>query len=384
MASRARPRAGIAISAAFVRPGAVGGAEQALYATIEGLDRTVDGDMPIDIFAPDPLPRGAFDVSQASRVAFRGLPRHPRNRFLLDAIALHRARDRQAILFPNYFTPPGISRSKTVTVINDLQYLHYPEHFSWRKRMWLRAAHELTLRRADATVAISDYVRRDILRAYGAHHAPRVHVIPWPIRWTAFDLPAQPSEPFLRWLGDHPFVLSVAAHYRHKNLETLVRGFARASQQRPELRLVLVGQRADLLIGVVRARPIEALIHELGVNNSVFVTGYVDDSVIGWLYGHAALFAFPSVFEGMGRPPVEALGMGLPVLTTRCTAIPEMTRGLAAFVENPHDVEEMSSGMLRIMASRADFVPAPADVARIRHDFSPEVLGGRFRDLLLS
>src|SRR5688500_448274 len=102
MASRTRPRAGIAISAAFVRPGAVGGAEQSLYAVIEGLDRTVDVDMPIDIFAGDRLPHGAFDITHPSRVRIRELPKRPRNRFLLDAVALHRARERQAILFPNY------------------------------------------------------------------------------------------------------------------------------------------------------------------------------------------------------------------------------------------------------------------------------------------
>src|SRR6185436_17006238 len=66
------------------------------------------------------------------------------------------------ILFPNTFTPPLIRAKRAVTVIHDLQYLHLPEHWPLAKRAWMRACHEVTLRKCDAVVAISQTVKDDI------------------------------------------------------------------------------------------------------------------------------------------------------------------------------------------------------------------------------
>lgn len=377
------PSAAIGISAAFIIPGQVGGAEQALYALIEGMDAVVDLERRIDIFAPPELPDVAFATSRSKRLRVRTLPQWPRNRFVRDTVAMLQAREHAAMLFPNYFTPVGRSGLRKVTVINDLQYLHYPENFSVRKRLWLRAAHELTLRSAHATVAISEFVRSDILRVFGSRFESRVHVVPWPIQWKLFESAGSPDLATLKWLDKRPFVLSVAAHYRHKNIETLVKAFARVRQLRPDVLLVLVGQHARELVGVIQASPIDELLRELALQDHVLVTGFVDEGQIGWFYRNAAMFAFPSLFEGMGRPAVEALGMGLPVVTTRRTAIPEMTQGLAAYVDDPLDPDELSSWIVRVVDSRSDFVPPVDHIARLRRAFAPETIGRAFCRLLL-
>jgi glycosyltransferase involved in cell wall biosynthesis len=296
---------------------------------------------------------------------------------------LQRAHHGRAVFFPNYFTPPIPSKARTVTVINDLQYLHYPQHFSGIKRAWLRVAHEITLRRADATVAISEYVKRDIVSRYRVRESERIHVIPWPIRWSAFNRPAEPEPLVLEWLEDAKVVLTVAAQYPHKNLHTLVRAFARVWNDRRDVRLVLVGQVPSNLIGTVKAEPLEAIVQSTGSAGAVHVTGYVDDAELGWWYSRADIFVFPSLFEGMGRPAVEALGMGLPVLTTRCTAVPEMTRGLAVYLDRPSDDVEMASRLHEILDNPRAHAPTQADVESIRRDFSTFELGRRFADLLL-
>jgi glycosyltransferase involved in cell wall biosynthesis len=375
-------RGSVAVSAAFVRPGAVGGAEQSLYALLEGLGSVIAARHPVDVYAPAVFPRDAFAISDPTRFRIHRLPGWPRNRFALDSIAMLRARKHSAVLFPNYFTPPVRVSGRVVTVINDLQYLHYPENFSPIKRLWLRASHEATLRLADTTVAISEFVRQDIVRSYGSRFAQTTRVIPWPIHWRALDHVEEPAPDVVSRIGQAPFILSVSAQYRHKNLETLVRGFAVVAKTRKDIRLVLVGQTPDLLVGSRRAKPLSQLIAELGITDRVIETGFVTDGQVGWLYRRATAFAFPSVFEGQGRPAIEALGMGLPVLTTNRTAIPEMTRGLATYVEDPFDAAEMASWLGRMCDAPGDFAPPSAHVAQLREAFSPETAARAFSEVL--
>jgi glycosyltransferase involved in cell wall biosynthesis len=231
-------------------------------------------------------------------------------------------------------------------------------------------------------VAISEFVREDIARSYGSRFASTTRVIPWPIHWRALDRVEEPAPPVLSRIRQAPFVLSVSAQYRHKNLETLVRAFAVVAKLRRDLQLVLVGQTPDLLVGSRRAQPLSQLIAELGIAERAIVTGFVTDGQVGWLYRNATAFVFPSVFEGMGRPAIEALGMGLPVLTTNRTAIPEMTRGLAAYVENPFDVDEMASRLKCMCDAPKDFAPASTQVAQLREEYSPETIARAFSEVL--
>jgi glycosyltransferase involved in cell wall biosynthesis len=179
-------------------------------------------------------------------------------------------------------------------------------------------------------------------------------------------------------------ILSVAAHYPHKNLETLVRAFALLCSRRDDVKLVLVGQVSRNLIGTTKARPIETIINATRITEKVYVTGYIDDAEVGSLYSRADAFVFPSLFEGMGRPAVEALGMGLPVLTTRRSALPEMTRGIAQYLEDPFDTEEMALRIEAVLSDRPSYSPTAEDIAKIRQDFSTQTIGRRFTDLLLA
>jgi glycosyltransferase involved in cell wall biosynthesis len=355
-----------AVSAEFVRAGQVGGTEQALIYVLRGLAANLaEGDQLLVIGESLGNPVPGATVLPA--------PRPARPRFLQETLshwALGETCD--AYYFPNYFTPP-VRRCRVITTIPDLQYLHLPENFSRRKRAWLAAAHRLTLRRADVVTVYTACVREDIRSRYGESAASKVVVLPIPVDWERFGVNAHPRP------TGRPYVLTVASHYRHKNLATLVRAFRMVREREPDVHLVMAGQLGARLIGVRQAEDVRELIRRSRLEDHVRVTGYVTDSELGALYRGASVFAFPSVFEGFGLPPVEALGIGLPVITTRCTSLPEVTRGLADYVDDPFDAEELAAQIVRRLRDGAR--PSGEAVANLRSYYDPGRLGRRLSDL---
>lgn len=363
----------LVVMAHFVYAGRVGGAEHMLYNLLRGFGRervelTVACAKRANL---DPLAAGELEAMPGVRLVETG-GRGPR--FLAEqAACMNPALAGDATLFPNYFVPPVLpSRlGRVAVVLHDLQYRHFPANFSAGKRAWLTASQGFAVRRADRVITISQFVADDAARCFGAGVARRTVVIPNPISWDRFGAGSEPS--FI----DRPYVLTVAAQYPHKNLETLLRGFARVAAADPNPMLVLCGQDYGGLRGVAAGGDgasgrggLRPMLESLGLNDRVIMTGYLDDAALGRWYRHAAMFAFPSVFEGFGMPAVEALGFGLPVLTTRRTALPETTLGLAATVEDPYGEAEWASHIAAILRNPAAFRPAPADVERLRAHYA--------------
>ncbi len=371
-------RSRVNVAAHFVYAGRVGGAEHMLYNLVRGMWRSADVSLLCsDVGNLDPHFAAEARRSASLREVGGGGPR-----FIAEQRAcLGAGIAGDAILFPNYFVPPVLpSRlGRVVTVLHDMQYRHFPEYFSAKKRAWLRAAHALAFRRADRVVAISAFVRDDALRLLGQQFAGKVTVIPNPVDWQRFGDPVAQRAPLAG-----RYILAVAAQYRHKNLETLVRAFAQVARRQGDLHLVLCGQDYNGLQGVAGSQAgLLPLARELGVGDRVRVTGYVDDASLGAWYRGATLFAFPSIFEGFGMPPVEALGFGLPVLTTARTALPEVTRGLAHHVHDPFSVAEWAARLGEMAADPDRHRPEPGAVAALRRHYHPDRIGHEYLELCL-
>lgn len=371
----------IGVSGMFVKTSIVGGAEFMLYNLVEGLiaSRKTVALFVADGAHLDPMFRDRTTESRRTElltivpVSGRG------NRFVRETMALPRAARSAGVtqlIFPNYFTPPTVKSLRVVTAILDLQYLHYPGTFSNTKRAWLRLAHAGTMRWANRVIAISDFVRNDILERYGAKHADRVQTIHTPVSWDRFRSPTRPA-----CLADRsrPYVLSVASQYEHKNISTLIRAFAQI-HHRIDHDLVLVGQRKSRLAGVVRGvgLDLDMLVDELHIRDRVVITGHLDDRQLGYCYQHASAFVLPSLFEGFGMPAVEALGFGLPVITTRCGSLPEVTQGLARYVEDPRSVGELAEAVIEVIASPDTWTLGNHARHEYRMQFDPATIAGRY------
>jgi glycosyltransferase involved in cell wall biosynthesis len=374
----------VGVNSLFLKPNQVGGAEFMLRGLLIGLARirniniyvfvnqdsvhwfnTLDLDVTITIISVKII--GNRFISEACQLPIIA------NKYHLDGL-----------INTNYFTPWRLLlKMPCATVIHDLNYLHFPSQFSLLKKLWLRLAHRITLTNADIVVAISQFVKIDIQNKYKLSH--KITMIYNPIAWDRLEIDKPSNFEDLNKFNQ-PFILSVANHYQHKNLATLVKAFSKLPEHLREIKLVLVGQLPDSLLGMRRDRcdDIRQLVKDLGLESRVYITGYISDRELAWYYHHAYLFAFPSLFEGFGMPPVEAMGMGLPVLTTRCTAIPEVTMQRAVYVENPLDVDEWRDRLTDMLNHREQYLPDQLLIQTIRQTYDPVAIAKKYVDLFRS
>lgn len=239
-----------------------------------------------------------------------------------------------------YIAPPWPGRPSVVT-IHDLSFLEYPEAFSWRVRTVLTALVPGSVRRAARVIAVSDWTKRDLIRRYSV---PEDQIV------VTKEAPApefkQISDATQRALPEgvrEPFVLAVGNLEPRKNLARLIEAFGVLVRQRGfSGSLVLVG-KSD-----ARSGPVVRIVRERGLETRIVFTGFVSQSTLTLLYNRAALFVYPSLYEGFGLPPLEAMACGCPVVASNVTALPE-TLGDAALLVDPLSISAMVEAMASVL-----------------------------------
>jgi glycosyltransferase involved in cell wall biosynthesis len=212
----------------------------------------------------------------------------------------------------------------TVVTLQDVQHLDLPELFSRARRRFRTRAYDGAARKADAVIVTSEFVHGRVLETLGLEPG-RVHVIPLGIDHALFRQTEEPREPFL---------LYPARPWPHKNHARLLDAFALLRAELPELRLVLTGGGLERL----GALP-----------DGVAALGTVPPEELASLYRRAACLVFPSLYEGFGLPPLEAMACGCPVAASKVGAIPEVC-GSAAVLFDPESVDAIATGVREALA----------------------------------
>jgi glycosyltransferase involved in cell wall biosynthesis len=248
------------------------------------------------------------------------------------------------VLFSPTSVIPLLACCPRVVVVYDLGFLHYPEFYHPRLRQYLREWVPRSAQAAEAVICLSEFVARDAVATWGLA-ADRVHVVPGAAaaRFAPPHAGADPDRVCQRYRLRRPFVLSVASLERNKNLPRLLQAFAQARPRQGEpWQLVLVGRpgggTAELQVTIAR----------LGLQEQVVLTGFVPDADLPALYGAAAVFAFVSLCEGFGLPPLEAMACGTPVLTANVDSLP-VVAGAAAVLVDPQEVTDIARGLAELM-----------------------------------
>jgi glycosyltransferase involved in cell wall biosynthesis len=247
---------------------------------------------------------------------------------------------------PHYVRPLFCSIPSVVTV-HDCIHLLFPEYLP--SPMAWRYAHFMigrAVRKSALVFTVSEASRRDILRFYPWADPDKVQVVPNAIDVDLLEDPgAEESERVReRYQIRGRFVLFVGNVKPHKNLERLIASFARLRQEagHEDLKLLIIGE------DVSRYGSLRRTVEAAGVRQDVRFFGYVPDRTLAALYRMASVFAFPSLYEGFGLPPLEAMACGTPVVTSRISSLPEVV-GDAAVLIDPYDVEDITRGLRRAL-----------------------------------
>jgi glycosyltransferase involved in cell wall biosynthesis len=234
-----------------------------------------------------------------------------------------------AIHFPLTAMLPLVDHPGAVTTMHDLQHEVYPRFFSRAELLYRRIVYRRTAQASRLVIAPSEYVKGTLVDQLGL--APeRVRVAYHGIDHTLFA----PAERERR-----PFLLYPANRWPHKNHQRLFEALALLRRRRPELRLVLTGSGHD-------GKP---------VPTGVDVRGRVAPEALVELYRTAAALVFPSLYEGFGAPPLEAMACGCPVAASDVCSVPELLGDAAVFFD-PGSAESIADGVERALED--DGLPA--------------------------
>lgn len=248
--------------------------------------------------------------------------------------------------FFNYIVPPFVHGKKVVTV-HDMVYKAFPETVRGRTRFMLETGLKKSMRRADIIVTDSEFSKKEIIK-YFPEYSEKIRVVSCGVDRERFRPCGNPDiikkvKKSLEIDGD--YFLYVGTIEPRKNLVRLIRAykvFARHVKNPPKL--VLAGAKGWLCDDIYK------LVEKLHLENQVIFTKYVPSEDMNPLMCGAMAFVFPSLYEGFGMPPLEAMACGVPVLTSGEASLPEVT-GNCAVICDAYSVKSIAENLYRLYKS---------------------------------
>lgn len=241
--------------------------------------------------------------------------------------------------FPNNTAPLVYNRPYVITIHDASLFLH-SHHHPRSRLIALRLLLPRVARQAAAVITVSHHARRELIQVLNL--APeKVHVIheAAPANFRPLRDPLQRRYLQSKYNLPDQFILFVGTIEPRKNLKRLVQAVAKLHQRGCRTRLVMIGPNGWLVNGSLNKE-----IEKLGLEKDVQYLGYVPQEDLPGIYSLATVFAFPSLYEGFGLPPLEAMACGVPVLTSHHSAMAEVC-GEAAWLVDPQEVDDIADGL---------------------------------------
>ena len=232
---------------------------------------------------------------------------------------------------PHYNVPVGpIRAKKRVVTVHDVCHLACPDEFSLRKRALAFLLMQQAIVRSDLILTVSKFSEQEILRFFPKAQE-RLHVIS---NGVSYKKEGDNAE-FRSFNLNNPFLLYVGNVKTHKNIERLVQAFL----QLPSC--------YDLVLAGSVSLP-ESQMREIRKEPRIKMLGEVQDSTLHCLYKNAKVLVHPSLYEGFGLTPLEAMALGCPVIVSTSGSLPEVC-GQAVHYSNPYSIESLYLGMKEVL-----------------------------------
>jgi len=245
--------------------------------------------------------------------------------------------------FFNFIVPPNVP-GRVITTIHDLTYILYPDTMDEKNLKILKNNMNLTIKRADYIITVSESSKNDIVKHVGINEN-KIQVI-YPGIDEVYKKALNTEDISVvkkKYNIDGKYLLYLGTLEPRKNIETIIKAYnCLKKSDKEDIKLVLAGKKGWLYDSIFR------LVKEFSIQDKVIFTDYVDDGDKAALYQGAEIFLFPSLYEGFGMPVIEAMASGVPVITSNSSSLPEAA-GKAAIITEPLDHKKISKTIESIL-----------------------------------
>lgn len=242
-------------------------------------------------------------------------------------------------LFFSYLIPPGV-KGKKIVFIYDMGYKAYPNTLDMKTKLRLKTQLKVSVKRADKIITVSNFSKHEIIKYLNVEPS-KIEVVPAGVDLNIYH----PDHDIETWemikkkynLPDE-YILYLGTLEPRKNIANIIEAYKQVLHDDRIPCLVLAGKKGWLYDEIFRK------IKELGIQDKVIFTGYLEKEEAPVLLSRAKLFLFPSLYEGFGMPVIEAMACGTPVITSNTTSLREIAEDAAILVD-PSSVEEIKNAI---------------------------------------
>jgi len=250
-------------------------------------------------------------------------------------------------LFPNFVRYPLPLGSRAIPIIYDLSFVLHPEHVARRNRQFLTRYVPLTIEKSEHIVTISENSKREIVEYYGTDPA-KISIVSPAIDHSVFY--PRPANEIAAVAGKYgitkPYILYTGTLEPRKNIRSILDAYEKLPEHvRASYSLVLAGGKGWL------DESIKNRLDELK-HLDIITTGYVPDEDLPALYSGASVFVYPSLYEGYGMPPLEAMACNTPVIVANNSSLPEVV-GDAGLLVDALDVDSLAQYIEKVLGDPA-------------------------------
>ena len=258
---------------------------------------------------------------------------------------------------PTYFP----LKAKYVITVNDLTPFITPQESKTGRSSVFRMLFPKTLRSADKIICISHNTKDDLIKKFNIS-SEKISVIHLAVNDNFRKMDSLNAQKILHNYGIRtPYILYVGTLEARKNIPSLIKAFNKLKDLRIPHQLVIGGKMGW------KYKEIFDLTNQLNLTNKITFTGYVKEEDLPILYNAADLFVYPSLYEGFGLPPLEAMACGCPVITSNTSSLPEVV-GDAGIMINPTDVNKLADSIYEVLMDKglqADLTRKGLDRAKL-------------------
>jgi glycosyltransferase involved in cell wall biosynthesis len=271
------------------------------------------------------------------------------NRYLRIPYSLFFHGEADITQFFNYVLPPGV-KGKTALYVYDMAYKVYPETIGEKTLKMLNENLADSCRRADRIITISEFSKSEIIKYLGIE-SDKIAVIPCAVDHEIYNDVLDVNKLSIvkekyNIVGD--YFLYLGTLEPRKNIEMLIDAYAILNKRDKGVPyLVIAGKNGWNYDNIYKK------VQGYGLNNKVVFTGYIESEEAVILLKGAFTFVFPSIYEGFGMPPLEAMACGVPVITSNVSSLPEVVQD-AGYLVDPFMVDEICDAMFRIINNQEE------------------------------